>query len=147
MSADHAQVFDDALLADGSLEHHLTLNAGSLGDLRIYRLDLANHQPSGYAGRNTDTLWSGNPRNRCIRRTDDGAHDAAHLSARDPARNSAHHASGHRRWRLFFFNHFDFLWNLGGGAELAVNNVGLHLLHYVNFCRRRRWRRWGRGRD
>src|SRR3974377_889233 len=60
----------------------------------------------------------------------------AQRSARNPTGNAAHDAgsSCNRRRRFVLLNHLDLLWNLGRGAQLAINDIGLDLVHNFDRC-------------
>src|SRR5579864_1096617 len=147
--ADQLQVLNAAILADLSLQDDRTLNARLTCQRRIIGADLADQKSGRYAGGNAHALRRGDLGHGDWRRAQNAANHATHRSSRDTARNAAHHARGsHGRWRsLVFLDHLNFFRNLGGGAQFAVDDVGLNLLDYVDRrCGRRWWRRrrrWG----
>ena len=56
-------------------------------------------------------------------RADDAADHAARLASGHAARDTARNPSSAQiRRRFFFFDHLNFVWNLGRSAQLAVNN-------------------------
>src|SRR5580700_6259177 len=141
VSADQLQVFDVAFLADLSLQDDDALNASLTRQWRIHRLRLPDQQSGEYARRNPDTRWRCHLRRRNRYGAEHAANNAAHGSARNAARDTAHYAGrSHGRRRLVFLNHFDFLRNLGGRAQFAVDDIGLNHPYVLDHCGC--WRRW-----
>src|SRR5215467_3690521 len=142
--ADQLQVFDVPCLADLRLQNHCALNTRLTRQRRVCRRNLADQKTRGYTSRHAHTLRCGNFRNSDRGRTQNASDHSAHRSTRDTARNAANYTSrSHdRRWRLFFLNHLYFLWNLGGRAQLTIDDIGLNDFHDLHRCCGRWWRRW-----
>src|SRR5579864_6268418 len=116
VSAHYFEVFNVSSFADERVQYHLSLNARGLGQRRIERLHLADQIALGDALRDANTARRGHLGD--IRRSDDAAQNAAQRSSGYTTLDTADDARG--RWRrLFFFDYFYFLWDLGGGAQLA----------------------------
>ncbi len=118
-----------AILADLGLQHHCPLNAGLARQRRIARLYLANEQPLGDALRYAHTLRS----------RDLGTATGVELMmppmtppiwppGTPPERRPQPRHRGDRRRSFLFLDHLNFLGNLRGGAQLAVDDIGLDLL-------------------
>src|SRR5882762_2579950 len=148
VSADQPQVLNRAVLADFRLQQHGTLDPRLAGQRRIIRLHFLDQKSPRNAQRHPHALRSRDVGHGHRRRADNAADYAAHLSARNAARNPAHHPRHRsvRRWRVLFFDDLDFLGNLGGGAQLTVDQIALDLFHHPHGRCGRRWRRWRRRR-
>src|SRR5579864_6268440 len=133
MPADQAQVLNVSTLAYLCLQKNRSLDSRLARQRRIGRVHFANQQTLRYALRDTDALRSCDLWHSHRRRADNAADYATHLSARHAPGDATHDAAGrhHRRRSLVLFNHLHFLWNLGGGAKLTVNDIGLYLLHHL----------------
>src|SRR5438270_551681 len=123
------------------------LDARLPGQRWIGRLYFLDQQALGHTLRHANSLRCSRFRDGNRRRADNAAYDATHLPTGDPAWHAAHHTRRHL-WRSFFFlNHLNFLRDLGGRAELTVDDVGLNLLDHFHWSRSRGWRRrWRRRR-
>src|SRR5207247_6501412 len=134
-------------LADLGLQQHGPLDARLPGQRWIGRLYFLDQQTLGHTLRHANSLRCSRFRDGNRRRADNAAYDATHLPTGDPAWHAAHHTRRHL-WRSFFFlNHLNFLRDLGGRAELTVDDVGLNLLDHFHWSRSRGWRRrWRRRR-
>src|SRR6476620_6614638 len=132
MPTDDLKVLNVARFTDLGLQENLALNASGAGQGRIRRIDSAQQKTRRHTLRHAHALWGGNLGNRSAGAADNAAQNAAHLSTRNATRNAAYHTgSHHRRRRLVFRNHLYFLWNLGRGTQLTVDDIGLYLLHDV----------------
>src|SRR5579863_2588424 len=134
MSAHQLQVLDLPVDVDNRGQDNIALYSRRSRQGRVYRFFLVNQQALGHALRDAYALGCYRNEFRHIRKrtrgVDHASDHSSDLSAGNSSRYAAYDSSAywHRRWRLFFLNHLNLLWNLGRRAQLtARKHIGLNL--------------------